>query len=78
MGLNSYAVLNKINVITGTEDDPSVLTSRTSKTQDYPSTLTSRTGDSKISSNVTTDKGYRNNLVASSPLQKSNPLKQNF
>ena len=56
MGLNYNAILNQINVVTGTHNDPSRLTSRTS--------------DSKKSSNATTYKGHRKSLVTSHPLQK--------
>ena len=34
--LNNDAIFRKINYITGTQDDPSLLTSRTGGTQDYP------------------------------------------
>ena len=59
----------KIYVITGTQDDPLVLTSRIDETQDDPSVLTIRTGDSKKSSNLTQEKGHRKKLVTSYPLQ---------
>ena len=45
MGLNDYAILKQINVITGTQDDTSALTSITGGTKDDSSTLTSRTDD---------------------------------
>ena len=70
IGLNNYAIFKKINVITGTQDDPSALTSKTGVTQDDPSTLSSITDDPKKSSNMTPDKGHRKNLVASPPLRK--------
>ena len=60
----------KKNLISGTQDDTSALTSITVGTQYDPSTFTSRTGDSRKPSNVKPDKVHRNNLVASSPLQK--------
>ena len=59
-----------MNVLTGTQDDPSSLSSITGATQDDPSDLISRTWDSMKSSNVTSDKGQRNNLFTSSPLRK--------
>ena len=61
----------KIYVITGTQDDPLVLTLRIDETQDDPSVLTIRTGDSKKSSNLTPEKGHRKNLVTSYPLRES-------
>ena len=47
MGLNDYSIFKKINIITGTQDDPSELTSITGGTQDDPSAFTSRTGYTK-------------------------------
>ena len=69
-GLNDDTILKQINFITGTQDYPSELTSRTGGTQDVPSTLTSKTVDTNKSSNVTPDKVNRNNLVTYSTLQK--------
>ena len=68
IGLNDYAILKQVNVITGTQYDPSSLTLITGVTKDDPSMMNSRSGDSKISSNLTPDKGHSNNLVTSSPL----------
>ena len=45
MGLNIYAILNQIYVITGTQYDPSAFNSITGRTQDDDSTLNSRTVD---------------------------------
>ena len=69
MGCNDNDIF-KIDVITGTQDDPTALTSRTGGTQDYNSMLNSRTVYFNKSSNVTPYKGLRKNLVTSSPLQK--------
>ena len=55
-GFKQICHLKKINVINGTQDYPSELTSITGGTQYEPSTLTSGTGDSKKSSNVKPDK----------------------
>ena len=54
MGLNDNA--NPKKVITGTQDGPSALTSKTGGTQADPSELTSIAGDYKKSSNMTPDK----------------------
>ena len=75
MGLNDDSILKNNNFITGTQDYPSVLTSRTGETQYHYSTLTSRKGNSKKPSNVTPYKGHRKNLVTSSTLKKIQLIK---
>ena len=70
MGFNNNTILEQINAINGTQDNPSELISRTYGTQYDLSTLISRTGNSKKSSNVTPDKGHKKNLVTSYKFQK--------
>ena len=70
MGFKNDAILKQINFITGTQYDPSALTSITDGTQDDPSTLPLRMVDSNKSSNLTPDKGHKKNSVTISPLQK--------
>ena len=53
MGLNKNSIFKQTNSITGTQYDPSVLTSITGGTQEDTSTLASRTGDYNKSSNGT-------------------------
>ena len=69
-GFKQWCQTKKINVITGTINDPSAFTSRTGGTQDDPSELTSRAGDTNKLSDSTPDKGHSKNLVTSFPLQK--------
>ena len=64
-----------LNVITETQDDASELTSIKGGTQDDPSLFNSRTVNSTKSSNVTPDKGHRQNLVKRYPL-KEYPIHQ--